>query len=143
MLYPIAIERDLESNTFGVAVPDIPGCFSHGDTLDEAVLNAKEAINLHLDLMAEDGFLPPVASTIEAHYKNSEFEGWLWAIADVDIEPYMGKSHKINVTLPDLLAKRIDDAVAANPAYKTRSHFLQLAALQLIGPNSKSTLTTA
>jgi len=143
MLYPIAIEHDLGSNTYGVAVPDIPGCFSHGNTLDEAVLNAKEAIDAHLDLIAEDGLLPPVASTIEHHYKNSEFEGWLWAIADVDIEPYLGKSHKINVTLPDLLAKRIDDYVAANPAYKTRSHFLQLAAMQLIGANGKNTLTAA
>lgn len=44
MLYPIAIEPGDETHAFGVIVPDIPGCFSAGDTLEEAYANAKEAI---------------------------------------------------------------------------------------------------
>ncbi|WP_171292023.1 type II toxin-antitoxin system HicB family antitoxin, partial [Acinetobacter baumannii] len=34
MFFPIAIEQGSEDQSFGVIVPDIPGCFSAGDTLD-------------------------------------------------------------------------------------------------------------
>ncbi len=43
------IEKETDS-CFGVSFPDWPGCFSAGDTLDEAIENAAEA----LTLMAED-----------------------------------------------------------------------------------------
>jgi predicted RNase H-like HicB family nuclease len=46
MRYPIAIEPGDAKTAFGVAVPDLPGCFSAGDTLDEAIANAAEAIGL-------------------------------------------------------------------------------------------------
>ena len=44
MNYVIPIEPDDKKH--GVAVPDLPGCFSAGDTLDEAVANAREAVEL-------------------------------------------------------------------------------------------------
>ncbi|MFP3374822.1 MULTISPECIES: type II toxin-antitoxin system HicB family antitoxin, partial [Gammaproteobacteria] len=44
MFYPIAIEAGDHEHAYGVIVPDLPGCFSAGDTLDEAIKNAKEAI---------------------------------------------------------------------------------------------------
>ena len=37
-----------------VCVPDLPGCFSAGDTLDEAMENAKEAIELWLEVAIDD-----------------------------------------------------------------------------------------
>lgn len=37
MRYPIAIEISSQTTACGVVVPDLPGCFSAGDTLDEAV----------------------------------------------------------------------------------------------------------
>lgn len=42
--YPIAIEPGDDRHAFGVVVPDLPGCFSAGDTFDEAIENAREAI---------------------------------------------------------------------------------------------------
>jgi len=41
MYYPIAIEPGDDTHAFGVVVPDLPGCFSAGDTLDEAMENAR------------------------------------------------------------------------------------------------------
>ncbi|MGL1044653.1 type II toxin-antitoxin system HicB family antitoxin [Vibrio vulnificus] len=128
MLYPIAIEVGNDSHAYGVVVPDIKGCFSAGDTLDQAVINAKEAIEINLELLAGNGELPPLASELSELQNNSEYKGWTWAVIDIDIEPYMGKSSKINVTLPDLLKKKIDDKVKFNSQYKDRSHFLQVAA---------------
>ena len=40
MRYPIVIEPGTDATAFGVIVPDLPGCFSAGDSLDEAVLGA-------------------------------------------------------------------------------------------------------
>lgn len=54
MFYLIAIERGDETHAFGVTVPDIAGCFSAGDTLDEAIESAKEAITGHLSVLVED-----------------------------------------------------------------------------------------
>jgi hypothetical protein len=71
----------------------------------------------------------PVASTVQKHLSNRNYEGWVWALVDVDLTPFLGKSHKVNVTLPEGLLKRIDDVVARQPTYKTRSGFLAQAAL--------------
>ena len=49
MRYPIAIEICTDSTAFGVVVPDLPGCFSAGDTLDEAITNAEEAAAAWID----------------------------------------------------------------------------------------------
>lgn len=107
MLYPVAIEKGSEHSAFGVVVPDVPGCFSAGDTFEEALINAKEALELHLQGLAEMEELPPLASSIDHHFASPEFNGWVWALVDIDIEPYMGKASKINVTLPNLLTKKL------------------------------------
>ncbi|MEW7983382.1 MAG: type II toxin-antitoxin system HicB family antitoxin [Candidatus Sedimenticola endophacoides] len=48
------IEPGGENTAWGVVVPDLPGCFSAGDTLDEAIDNAKEAIELWLETVLDD-----------------------------------------------------------------------------------------
>lgn len=129
MLYPIAIEVGSEDCAYGVAFPDLPSCFSAGDSLEEAIMNAKEAVEFYLEDLAERGKLPPTASSLTECQKDPEYAGWAWAVVDIDIEPYMGKSQKLNVTLPNLLTKQIDDFVVAHSdKYKNRSHFLAVAA---------------
>ena len=49
MRYPILVEEGTGTSAFGVVVPDLPGCFSAGDTLDEAVEAAKEAAAAWID----------------------------------------------------------------------------------------------
>lgn len=49
------IEDGDETHAAGVWFPDLPGCFSAGDTLDEALLNAPEALRLHIESLMEDG----------------------------------------------------------------------------------------
>jgi len=40
---------------FTVTVPSLPGCISEGDTVEEALKNIKEAIELFLESMREHG----------------------------------------------------------------------------------------
>lgn len=129
MWYPIVIEPGDADHAYGVVVPDIPGCFSAGDTFEEAVVNAKEAIEGHLEILCEDGSDIPQASDVQTHLNNPDYAGWVWALVEVDITPFLGNSQKVNVTLPEVLIKRIDDTVARQPIYKSRSGFLAQAAI--------------
>lgn len=124
MLYPIAIEIGDENHAFGIVVPDIPGCFSAGDTLEEAYKNAQEAISFHLQGMIEDGEDLPVPTSLESHRRNPDYDGFVFGIVDVDVSHLMGKAEKINITLPAYLIKRIDDFVATHKEYSSRSGFL-------------------
>ena len=83
MRYPIAIETGDVKHAYGVVVPDLPGCFSAGDTLDEALTNAREAILLHLEGLLDDGQPFPRPSAIELLRGKRSYRGWTWAIVDV------------------------------------------------------------
>ncbi len=45
---------------FSVIVPALPGCFTQGETKDEALAMAKEAIEFHIESLQADGSVPPV-----------------------------------------------------------------------------------
>lgn len=51
--YTVLFTPDDESGGFIVEVPALPGCHTQGDTLEEARKNAKEAIELTLETLAE------------------------------------------------------------------------------------------
>jgi predicted RNase H-like HicB family nuclease len=53
--YVAVIEEEGAEKAVGVWFPDLPGCFSAGDDLDEALRNAPEAIRLYADSLAEEG----------------------------------------------------------------------------------------
>ena len=48
--YAIVLTPDLEGSGYSVTVPALPGCFAHGETVEEARSEAREAIDCHLDL---------------------------------------------------------------------------------------------
>lgn len=58
--YSVIFERgeDRQEN-WGAVVPALPGCVSTGDTLDEAKRNIKEAIELYLEVLRDEGFPNP------------------------------------------------------------------------------------
>ena len=126
MKFIIAIEPGDDGHAFGVVVPDLPGCFSAGDTLDEAVDMAREAIDLFVETIIEDGAQIPAASTLAVHQANPEYAGWVWAVVDVPVEKYLGPAEKINITVPRLILARIDEYARAHG--QSRSGFLVEAA---------------
>jgi len=64
MKYIVIIERG--DNSYGAYVPDLPGCVAVGETKEEALQLIKEAIELHLESMREEGSsIPEPISTVE------------------------------------------------------------------------------
>ncbi len=82
MKFLIAIEPGTDKTAFGVAVPDLPGCFSAGDTLEEAFDNAKEAIDVFLETLAESSAQLPVPKPMAVHVADPEYAGWTWGVVE-------------------------------------------------------------
>jgi predicted RNase H-like HicB family nuclease len=54
MMRQVIITPD-EGGIYTIEVPSLPGCISEGSTIDEAIANIKEAIELYIDVLKEDG----------------------------------------------------------------------------------------
>jgi antitoxin HicB len=57
--YTVVLTPDYESGGFTVTVPALPGCITDGETIDEALERAQEAISLYLRGEDEDRFIEP------------------------------------------------------------------------------------
>ncbi len=131
MRYPIALETD-DGVSFSVIVPDLPGCFSAGDNLDEALAMTAQAIDGHVEILVEDGGEIPLPGAIAAHRANPEYAGMIWAYVEVDLTPYLGKAERVQVTLPAYLLKKIDERVARDPRFGSRSGLLAAGAERVL-----------
>ena len=69
--YTVVLTPEPEAGGYSVSVPALPGCFSQGETVDEALANIREAIGLHLWSIQQDGeHIPadvkPIVTSVEA-----------------------------------------------------------------------------
>ena len=130
MRYPIVIHID-KSSDYGVTVPDLPGCFSAGETLEDAMTQAVEAIECHLEGLLLDGDVVPEAQPVEAHVKNKDYAGGTWALVSVDLSKLASKAKRINITLPERVLTLVDDQ--ARREGESRSGLLARAVMEYIG----------
>lgn len=129
MRFVLALHTD-DGVAYSVIVPDLPGCFSAGETLDDAITMAREAIDAHCELLAEDGAPVPAAKPLASHQADAELAGAVWAVVEVPVERYFGPAEKINITVPARVLARIDDY--ARRRGESRSGFLVRAAQEVM-----------
>lgn len=123
MRYPIAIEPGTDATAWGVVVPDLPGCFSAGDTLEEAMIQAEDAIAAWIETALDTEQDIPAPSPIEVlRVANPEFAGWLWALVKVDPAMLDDKLERVNISLPRRVLHRLD--ARARRSGETRSGFI-------------------
>ena len=125
MRFALALHTD-DGVKYGVTVPDLPGCFSAGETLDEAIEMAREAIDLHCEGTSEEGFEIPSTRPLAEHKADPLLADAVWAIVEVDVEKYLSKPVRLNISLPEGLVRTIDAYAEAH--HLTRSGFLAKAA---------------
>jgi predicted RNase H-like HicB family nuclease len=128
MRYPIAIEPGTETTAFGVVVPDLPGCFSAGDTLDAAIAGAEEAAAAWIDATLDAGGAIPVPSSLDDVRAVPEFAGWIFGVVAVDPALLDDTSERVNITLPRRILKRLD--AMAQAAGESRSGFIAQLTLE-------------
>lgn len=136
MNYPVIIDKDKDS-AYGVTVPDLPGCFSAGDTLDEALENTKEAILLHIEGLIDDQENIPEPSKIESYRK--KLKNSIVAVVSVDLSALFGKVKRINITFPEKLLHRVDHFAQSHG--ESRSGLLVNAALEYIDSHSNENIS--
>lgn len=116
-----AILEGNDKEGYGVRFPQFPGCITAGDTVEEALFMAQEALSLHIEGMLEDG------DNVESPLYHEDLgvqPGEIIALVDVNVKP---KKSRFNVTLDGRLVKYIDGLVQSG-RYESRSAFLAEAA---------------
>jgi predicted RNase H-like HicB family nuclease len=132
MRYPVVIHKD-RSSDYGVTVPDLPGCFSAGETVEDALTNVVSAIECHLEGVLFDGEVIPDAQSIELHQKNRDYAGGTWALVNIDLSKLASRAKRINITLPERVLALVDEQ--AKREGDSRSGLLARAVLDYIGRN--------
>ncbi len=122
MRYPIVIHKDKNSD-YGVTVPDLPGCFSASETLDEALEMAHEAVECHIEGLLLGGEALPAVHPIEHHQSNPDYADGVWALVELDLIRLEDTTERVNRVLT-----LIDDA--AKRAGESRSGFLARAGIE-------------
>ncbi|MDR1337752.1 MAG: type II toxin-antitoxin system HicB family antitoxin [Rickettsiales bacterium] len=119
---------------FNVLFPDFDGLVSQGDTYDDALRMAHEALSVHVEGMREDGLDIPNPSSLAEVRKN--WWGWddigdaAWTTTLISELPSL-KAKRYTLTMNPELMARID-SVSSN-----RSAFLSSAAEYILMGNQK------
>jgi hypothetical protein len=110
MRYPVVIESGDDATAFGVIVPDLPGCFSAGDTLDEAMAGAEEA------------------APLEQLRQTPGYDGWTFGVISLDPALLDDTVERVNITLPRRVLKRL--GALARAAGESRSGYIAKLTLE-------------
>ena len=124
---------DGEQTNFGITVLDLPGTFSAGNTLEDALSNAREAIEVTLEVLNEANAPIPQPRGIGAILTDPHLRADIMgaAIIQLDQAPQRPqRAIKIAVSIDESLLQNLDRA-AQRRGY-TRSGFLAEAARRLI-----------
>lgn len=127
MLFPVVIHKDPDS-CFGVTIPDIPGCFTAGATIDEAIRNVQEAVECHL----HGATTAPQPAPLETHLANPDFADGIWVMVDIDFSFLKRRHKRINITIPEDILHLIDQV--AKQRGLSRSALLVQAAKRFCAP---------
>ena len=134
MRYPVVIHKEPGSD-YGVTVPDLPGCFSAGETVDEALTEVVEAIECHIEGLLIDEESIPQPNSIEYHKNNPDFADGVWAVVSVDLSKLSGKSKRVNITVPERLLYIMDQYAAEHG--ETRSGLIAQATIEYIATHQE------
>lgn len=111
-------------SVYGVTVPDLPGCVSAGETADEALAEAVEAIALHVEGLEAEGQPVPAPRTIEALLADPSLEEERAGatLATVPLVRDRGRSVRVNISMESGLLEAVDSEARARGM--TRSAFI-------------------
>lgn len=134
--FPVVIHKDKKSD-YGITVPDLPGCFSAGRTIDEALLMTREAIELHLEGVISEGSVVPKPAGIDVHRLNADLVDGIWALVPIDVDALRDKVIRLNITMPERVLNAVDRYAAEHG--ETRSGLLAQAAVAFMKKSDSTT----
>lgn len=130
MLYPVYVHHDAGS-AYGVTIPDLPGVFTAADESADIPRMVQEAVETRYE---GESAGPAVASSLERYSQSDEYTGGFWMLVEVDLSRLSTRAVRLNISLPEYLVGRIDQAAASRRM--SRSAYLALAAEHELGGDS-------
>jgi predicted RNase H-like HicB family nuclease len=101
--FPAIVEKS--SDGYGVFFPDLPGCTSAGATVQEAALNAEEALQAHIELTMEHGEAIPEPSTLDEIEVDADVVEAARILVRADPPT---RTVRVNITMPEDLLAAVD-----------------------------------
>ena len=132
-VFPALFESEEGVSGYTVTFPDLPGCITEGDTIEEALMMAREALALHLYGMEEDGDeIPHASDPVVLPHVADGFYTLIEVRTGLIRDKQLNRSVTKNVTLPRWLE------IEATKSQLNFSHVLQHALKQELGIKEKS-----
>jgi predicted RNase H-like HicB family nuclease len=127
ILYPI---EENGATSYSVLIPDFPGCVSSGDSEQDAMENARAALDLHVQALVESGQSIAEPSTVD-QVKDASEPGAIYGLVELPLsevreKALARKSTRINITFPGELLNEIDEYCEKSGVARSRL-FQQLA----------------
>lgn len=103
-IFPAILSFDEDG--ISVEFPDLPGCLTCGDSTEEAISRAKEALGLHLYGMEEDNDLIPEPTNIKnLHLEYDQIPVLIDVVMPIYRKAIENQSVKKTLTIPQWLNK--------------------------------------
>ena len=105
----VAVVYKEKGSDYGVSFPDFPSCITAGKTLEEAIEEANDVLQFHIDGMVEDKeSLPKFTSLdeIKAEFKEAE----TFFLVQVKVKE---KVARVNITIDEGLLRKLDKRLKA------------------------------
>lgn len=105
-IYVFPAILSFDDNGISVEFPDLPGCLTCGDTTEDAINNAKEALGLHIYGLEEDNeFIPKPTNIKDLKLENNEIPVLIEVIMPIHRKAIENQSVKKTLTIPQWLNK--------------------------------------
>ncbi len=72
--YLVVIEQGEDRGNYSAYSPDVPGCVTVGDTIEETLSNMQEALGLYFEVSQEDGDPAPYPYSVHAQFVEVEVD---------------------------------------------------------------------
>ena len=122
MRFPVIVYKS-EGSGYGGLLPDFPGCYPMGETLDALAADAQDAVETWMD--GEDPAIFPVPSSLEAVQASPDAQGRALVLVDINTAFLESVAERVNITVPRYALAAIDKLAKAQglsrSAYMVRS----------------------
>ena len=122
MRFPMIVYKS-EGSVYGGLLPDFPGCYPMGETIDALTADAQDAVETWMG--GEDPAIFPIPSSLEVVQAYPDAHGRVLVLVDVNTDFLESAAERVNITVPRYALSAIDRMAKAQglsrSAYMVRS----------------------
>jgi predicted RNase H-like HicB family nuclease len=122
MLFPMIVYKS-EGSAYGGLLPDFPGCYPMGETLDALLADVQDAVETWME--GEDPAIFPVPTSLDVVQTSEDAQNRVLVLVDVNTAFLENVTERVNITIPRYALAAIDKMAKSQglsrSAYMVRS----------------------